>query len=93
MSFFSIMFDDLACNPYLALIVFRIFCNFFFALPQAMISGGLNISALADYSLTSLSPEDFEVQHLSDPPLTDHLTAANETMSRVFLLGPQQEYR
>ena len=56
-------------------------------------SGGLNISALAEYSVASLPLEAEEAQLLHDPPLSDPLAAANETMSRVTILGPPDNYR
>ncbi|RUS83838.1 hypothetical protein EGW08_008379 [Elysia chlorotica] len=61
-------------------------------LSRALVAGGLNISALARFSMTSLSPEDPEVHYLGDSPLTDPLTAANETTSRVIVLGASEVY-
>ncbi|GFO31560.1 neurexophilin and pc-esterase domain family, member 3 [Plakobranchus ocellatus] len=61
-------------------------------LAEGLVSGGLNISSLAEYSITSLPPDAIELRLLHDPPLLDPLMAANETMSRVVILGSDQTY-
>ena len=55
-------------------------------------SGGLNVSALASYSLTDVML-DWEWRLLEMRPLVDMMDAGNETTSNFVLLDNKAEYR
>ena len=59
---------------------------------QHISSGGLNVSALASYSLTDVML-DWEWRLLDTPPLVDMMDAGNETTSHFVLLDPKPSYR
>ena len=64
-------------------------CSF---LNKHISSGGLNVSALASYSLSDVML-DWEWRLLKMPPLVDLMDAGNETTSNFVLLDNKPEYR
>ena len=59
---------------------------------QHISSGGLNVSALASYSLSDVML-DWEWRLLEMPPLVDLMDAGNETTSNFVLLDNKPTYR